>query len=102
MGDSTAHKADNYVRFTPLCTDFQFWDGVFWAVKWELRIDRKEAIDIRSDQWVQPDSSVHLAALWICGRTAAEMEDDSPVQRIWKPELEANPETIVKSKFGGS
>ena len=57
--ECTAHKADNYVRFTPLCED-----GVFWAAKWEVRVDRSERVEKKdTDQWTQRDGSVRLVAL---------------------------------------
>ena len=86
--DKTARKSEGYMRWIPLCKD-----GIFWASKWEVRVDREQALDKgkKTDQWVQPESSVRLVSLWLCGLTGAEMEPGSPVAREWNPVTEANP-----------
>lgn len=86
--DSTSHKAENYVRFVPLCGD-----GIFWGAKWEVRVDRADRVQVprKTDQWVQRARSVRLAALWVCGRSSAEMRNGDAVSPVWLPELEANP-----------
>ena len=80
--EGTALKAENYIRFVPL-----FGDGVFWAAKWELRVDRADRVKVkhRTDQWVQRARSVHLVALWLCGRTSAEMHLGDEVTLSWQP-----------------
>ncbi|CAK0837461.1 unnamed protein product [Prorocentrum cordatum] len=86
--DGLSQKAENYLRFAPLCGD-----GVFWAAKWELLVNRAEAVPkrVKTDQWVHPSKSVRLVALWLCGRTAAEMNDGDAVARRWDPKMEADP-----------
>ena len=86
--ERTSKKAENYIRFTPLCGD-----GVFWAAKWELRVDREDRVIVprKTDQWVQRARSVHLAALWVCGRAKEDMREGDEVSQRWVPELEANP-----------
>ena len=85
--DSTRDKAENYIRFVPLMCD-----GVFWAVKWEVRANRQDFVpNPGSDQWVQPARSIQLAALWVCGRNAAQMQNGHAVSWEWKPLKEANP-----------
>ena len=85
--DSTQHKANNYMCFVPLMGD-----GVFWAVKWELRVNRQVFVpNPGSDQWVQPEGSSKLAALWVCGRNAAQMQNGDAVSWQWMPLEEANP-----------
>ena len=85
--DGTVCKSENYVRFVPLCND-----GVFWATKWEVRVDRKLKVDKNgTDQWVQKEEGVRLYALWICGRTYDQMRSGDAVARVWEPHLEANP-----------
>ncbi|CAK0870886.1 unnamed protein product [Prorocentrum cordatum] len=37
--DATSRKAENYVRFVHLCGD-----GVFWAAKWEVVVDRRQSV----------------------------------------------------------
>ena len=67
--------AENYIRFTPLCDD-----GVFWAAKWEVRVERTrqvEKITGRTNQWIQKEGSVVLAALWLCGRRYEDMKSDT-------------------------
>ncbi|CAE8704556.1 unnamed protein product, partial [Polarella glacialis] len=99
--DKTSHKAENYMRFVPLCGD-----GVFWAAKWEVRVDRKQGLDElmkkNTDQWVQPARSVRLEALWLCGRSAADMRIGDAVARKWEPELEANPGDTRPEQLGGT
>jgi len=87
--DATSHKAQNYIRFVPLCKN----SGVFWAAMWEVCVDRKDHVKVsrKTDQWVQPARAVHLVALWLCGRTTAEMRKGDQVSLAWRPKLEANP-----------
>ena len=70
--DSTSYKAEIFLRFASLCGG----GGVFWAAMWEARVDREDKIKVprKSDQWVQRARSVHLAALWLCGRAASETQ----------------------------
>ena len=85
--DGTSQKAENYMRFVPLSAD-----GVFWAVKFGVRVNREERVKVpnKTDQWVQKAGSVRLAALWVCGRNGDQMQNVWPVRK-WSPELEANP-----------
>lgn len=85
--DGSGAKAGNYVRWVPL-----FSDGIFWAVKWELRVDRSDRVPPGpgTDQWVQEERSVRLAALWICGRKYEDQMDGEEISG-WKPQKEANP-----------
>lgn len=86
--DATSRKAENYVRFVHLCGD-----GVFWAAKWEVVVDRRQSVPAphQTDQWVQREDGVHLVALWVCGRAAEAMRPGDAVSREWRGELEANP-----------
>ena len=87
--DGTSHKAENYTRYTPLCDD-----GVFWAAKREVLVDREHhrvRTKRKTDQWVQRSCGVELVALWLCGRTTKDMRPNVPVAKRWEPELEANP-----------
>ncbi len=61
-GQDNAHKAEFYIVFVDL-----FQDSVFWAAKFECLVDRKQAVKPKSktDQGVQPTSSVKLVALHI-------------------------------------
>merc|ERR1712232_1105332 len=88
--DKTSRKAENYIRFVPLCSD-----GVFWAAKWEVRCDRSQAIgkEKHTDQWVQPAGTVKLVSLWLCGRTREELRCGDSLSRAWIPEFEGNPQT---------
>ena len=91
--DSTGHKACNYIRFVPL-----FGDGVFWAAKWEVCIDRADRVPKPgTDQWVQQERSVHLVALWLCGRQAQDMLNGDEFTMCWEPCWELNPETQASS-----
>ena len=86
--EDSARKVSNYARFTPLRQD-----GVFWVVKWEVKVDRKLRVKPgrQTDQWIQKAAGVQLVALWFCGRTANEMRNSDPVACTWDPELETNP-----------
>jgi hypothetical protein len=86
--DGTAAKVANYMRFVHL-----FGDGVFWAAKWEVRVDRTDRVSKSgTDQWVQKERSVRLAALWLLGRRHENMERSDEVVRFWNPLHEANPQ----------
>lgn len=88
-GDATHKKANYYAPFMDI-----FGDGVMWAVKFELLVERRNAAPRRRgrEQWVITSDAVKIAALWICGRTPSEMRNNSPltVDR-WDPLMEANP-----------
>ena len=87
--DGTSRKAVNHTRYTPLCDN-----GVFWAAICEVLVDREHhrvQTKRKTDQWVQRGCGVRLVALWLCGRTAKDMQDNVPVAKRWAPELEANP-----------
>ena len=91
--DGTGAKADNYTRFVPLCSE----DGMFFAAKWEVRVNRKHRVKLKSkDQWAQKEggNSIRLVALWVCVRTFSQMVPGDGVSRGWEPEKEANPHTI--------
>jgi len=87
--DDTAAKAENYMRWVPLCGD-----GVFWAAKWEVQVKKELRVRVKrrkTDQWILPEHAVDLVALWICCRSPDEMENGVPVSRAWDPLLEAHP-----------
>ena len=87
---ATADKVNDYVCFTPLCED-----GVFWAAKWEVRVDKKRQIVNLSknnlDRWIQQRGSVHLIALWLCGVKYEHMVEGAAFSTAWNPRFEANP-----------
>lgn len=93
----TSRKAENYMRFVPLCGD-----GIFWASKWEVLVDRKRGLDEHksTDQWVQEEDSVQLVALWLCGRTSDEMRSGDQVSQRWFPEHEADPRKNLRQDCG--
>ena len=81
------NNAENYIPFTPLCDD-----GVMWAVKWEVKVDRSQQLPNQSnEQGVQALGSVKLVALWLCGFRYEDMPDGVEVSRSWNPKLEGNP-----------
>jgi len=88
-GDPTAGKAaGSYSRWSPLCGD-----GHYWLARWEVRVNRHDKITPqgRTDQWVQPAHAVQLVALWVCGRSAEQMEYGDEMALKWDPQMEANP-----------
>jgi hypothetical protein len=96
--DKNLHKVWYYQRYVPLCGD-----GVFWAVRWEVRADRSDVVKKKgTDQWIQRARGVRLAALWVCGRSVNDMQAMEPFSSSWDPELEAHPhdiETVKKWKL---
>ena len=86
--DGTAKKAGFYMRFVPLCND-----GVFWGALWEVWVDREDKVTVpqKTDQWVQQERSVRLAALWLAGATYEGMNPGWEVVESWNPKLECNP-----------
>jgi len=85
--DGTCKKTLNYMRLVPLCRD-----GVFWGALWEVRVDRSDRIAVtKTDQWVQRERSIRLAALWLFGRTIENMIPGLEISEVWDPRLEANP-----------
>ena len=85
--DKTAHKASDYVRYVPLCQD-----GEFFATVWELYVDRSDCVrKQRTDQWVQKERSVKLAALWVVCLPQNELRLGYEVTLSWNPLHEANP-----------
>lgn len=99
FSEARRSKAMGYSRFVQL-----FGDGTFWACMWEVRVDRacRFALSKVSDQWVQPEPSVHLEALWLCARGYDEMDVSWPVQEAWDPLLEANPKDAVWTQAGAT
>ncbi len=99
--DKCKAKACGYADFMPLCRvddDPQNWDGTFWRIMWELRVDRKRRVKPprQTDQWIQDADSVRLVALWICGRTSDQMRSADTVSlQAWDPQNEAYPEFTV-------
>ena len=85
-----ARKAEGYMRFIDVCGD-----GVLWAVKLELCVDRDQKLDrshMKTDQWMQAAASVQPLAVWLCGRLPEEMAaGDWWCPQGWRPDLEANP-----------
>ena len=85
--DKTAHKASDYVRYVPLCQD-----GQFYATVWELYVDRSDCVrKKKTDQWVQKERSVKLAALWVVSLPQNEVPLGYEVTYYWNPLHEANP-----------
>eukprot|EP00929_Paragymnodinium_shiwhaense_P026116 TRINITY_DN15595_c0_g1_i4.p1 TRINITY_DN15595_c0_g1~~TRINITY_DN15595_c0_g1_i4.p1 ORF type:complete len:1560 (+),score=426.06 TRINITY_DN15595_c0_g1_i4:126-4805(+) len=97
--DGTKHKAESYIRFVPLCDD-----GIFWAVKWEVLVDRSQNVKPphQTDQWIQKENGVKLKALWVCGRNSQQMKEGDGVAMRWDPLLEAHPYKWEESQLGAS
>ena len=80
-----------YARFAPVSSD-----GIFWSVVWELAVDRSGRAPVSklgTDQWVQTEASVRLAALWVTGRNAVTMQPGHLVSDFdeWIPAFEVEP-----------
>ena len=87
--DTLWYKALFYARFVPLCID-----GNFWAATLELLVDPSQKVPAPTKQHIYKSSGVKIAALWVCGRTPDEMENQARVAREWKPQREANPQSF--------
>ena len=86
-GDHIRNHANYYMRYVPLCQD-----GVFWAVKWEVSVDRnRKFASSKANQWLQRPGRVVLEALWVSGKTYQCMSSDDQVQLAWYPHLEVRP-----------
>ena len=86
-GDHIRSHANFYMRYVPLCQD-----GVFWAVKWEVSVDRNRKFpSSKTNQWLQRPGSVVLEALWVSGKTSRSLLNDEVVQLAWYPHLEVRP-----------
>ena len=85
---SLRQKAQGYGWLVPL-----FDDGTFWGARWELSVDRNARVDRafhKTDQWVQPQMSVHLMALHIQAMTVQELSrvpGDYNYTMSWDPFL---------------
>ena len=86
--DELARKVDFYCRFVQLGLD-----GVHWAHKWELLVDRADRVKPphTTDQWIQRARSARIVALWCCGRAAKEMHPGDAYSLAWGPLMEATP-----------
>ena len=64
--DSTKAKVDHYCRVVQLETD-----GLFYAVKWEVRANRLEHVKVprATDEWAQRAHGLRSVALLVCSRT---------------------------------
>ena len=89
-GDATWVKVEWYAKWSNLCGD-----GVFWRVKWELRVDMHKRVPLsKSDQWVFPSHAVVLASLWVCGRRAEDMVCGDNFSSSWDPSIESAPTQV--------
>ena len=82
-------KTEFYMRFMPL-----FGDDVFWAAQFELLVDpkRQKRLKKDTDQWAFTSDAVQITALWMCGRTPAQMiPGDKVTLAGWNPSAEVNP-----------
>merc|ERR1711920_1149950 len=72
------------------------------SAHWEVRVDPMDQVK-RDDEWVQQERSVHLAALWVLGSTAEDLQDGCEVTAAWDPLIEVDPRYIhtVASQAGG-
>lgn len=69
------------------------WSRAWWSTCWEVFVDRTMRIMKKgTEQWVQPECSVRLAALWVRCRAHENMENGAEIQERWVPEREAHPE----------
>ena len=83
---ATADKVNDYVCFTPLCED-----GVFWAAKWEVLVDKRRQIVTLNSRSSDGGKFRHLSALWLCGVKYEHMVEGAAFSTAWNPRFEANP-----------
>ena len=73
------------ICFTPLCED-----GVFWAAKWEVLVDkRRQIVTLNSRE--RGGKFRHLSALWLSGVKYEHMVEGAAFSTAWNPRFEANP-----------
>lgn len=60
--------------------------GAWWSLRWEVFVHRTMKIVKKgTGQWIQPEGSVRLAALWVCCRTHENMENVTEIQERGSP-----------------
>lgn len=80
--DQTWFKALNYARFLPF-------GNVFGAAVLAVCVDREERVPKKgTDQRIQKERSVVLAALWVYGHRQATLQEGQALQTRWHPTLE--------------
>ena len=82
---ATADKVNEYACFTPLCED-----GVFWAAKWEVLVDKRTPKTILNSR-ERGGKFRHFSALWLCGVNYEQMAEGENFSTAWNPRFEANP-----------
>lgn len=60
--------------------------GAWWSLRWEVFVHRTmKIVKQGTGQWIQPEGSVRLAALWVCCRTHENMENVTEIQERGSP-----------------
>ena len=78
-------KADGHLTYwSPLD------DGKYYAVKFELQVDRDRGETIRGHQWYQPTESLRIVALWIKAVTWKDIPMNTWFAEGWNPLKEGN------------
>ena len=78
-------KADSHLTYwSPLD------DGKYYAVKFELQVDRDRGETIRGHQWYQPTESIRIVGLWIKAVTWKDIPMNTWFAEGWNPLKEGN------------
>lgn len=83
FADSRKKKARGAMRGAP---PWKIW-GAFCSVCWEVWVGRgaPRILKTGTDQWIQPEEGVRLAALWLRGGAHPTMVNGTEVQGRWSP-----------------
>jgi len=90
--EDTSYKARTYAQWHPLCDD-----GSLWRAVWEVRTDREDKLNNgkqRTDQLIQIEGRLHLAALLVEFRRYDGMTPGDQYQDAWDGTFEICPDSL--------
>ncbi len=95
MSPERKEKALFYAR--PVCLND---DGVGYRALWEVMTDRHDRRSSKNDQWIAPQRSVKLVALWVRVERYSDMTLGDELQLCWDDAIEIPPDFYAKRKAG--
>jgi hypothetical protein len=93
MPSERKEKALFYAR--PVCLND---DGVVYRALWEVVTDRHDRKSSGNDQWIAPQRSVKLVALWVRIEKYKDMTKGDELQLSWDDAIEIPPDFYAKRK----
>ena len=94
MSDTKKDKAINYAR--PVCLND---DGVGYRALWQVMTDRTDKRSSGNDQWIAPQRSVKLVALWVRIEKYKDMANGDELQLSWDDAIETPPDFYLNGKL---